>query len=159
MYKFNKKKYSTEAEVAGDIDKVLEQYIDECKGFEKRYQEIIDNAQARADIFKLFPISLDIISKLKIKVEKEFTEEGLKNLDILEKKDIKALIKDVEKSIKLHKKSNEAQEKAINKYKNANNKLAVEFVKVLKESMTETIKIFEFQRLICEKFREVEQER
>ena len=161
MYKLNGVKYETEAEAAEAIDKYLTMLIEDRKKYEAAYQDILDNAQL--DPLSVEAMDTDIIRRLmasyKAIVAKIIIKAELKQKKVIDSKDIKVLIKDVEKSTKLSPRVARDQTKNIEKYKNTDSAVDIEMVKILLDLTQQTIKRFEAQKELNNLFREVEQER
>lgn len=154
MYKLNDIEYKDENEVVKVLNEYLTIFIEENEKLKQNYQDIIDNAPK--SYLKIGDNQKNILDKLvasfKNICSKKITKMEMKQQKILDSKDLKELVKDVDKSIKLYPKVARTNAKRLEQFKGVNDEYQIEIVKVYVYVTQKIIEAFQKQKEMCNLF-------
>ena len=149
MYRINDVKYEDKRAAAEAIDKYLSLFIEDHLKYEKILQEIIENAKTSSfepEEDAVDSIVRSVLVHLIGTIEKKITKKEIEYQKLFEKKGFDALVKDVNKSIKLYPKVKELFAKSLETLGNPNKAYEVELLKILLLLTQKTAKAFKEQK-------------
>lgn len=154
MYKLNNIEYKDENEVVKVLNEYLTKFIEENEKLKQNYQDIIDNAPKSS--LKIDDNQKNVLDKLvasfKNTCSKKIAKMEMKQQKIIDSKDLKELVKDVNKSIKLYPKVVKANAKRLEQFKGVNDEYQIEIVKVYVYVTQKIIEAFQRQKEMCNLF-------